>query len=172
MTTTLTPLGAEVASPVPTRPDGSLHRYELLYAGHTRRVYADTEAALIEVLIPGYQDLTEQHRWEARLAYATRAQVIAQAGLNTAEVFGSLSLAERTILSGPRHQPPVVSTWDCPIPLILIASYYAPAGPNARPVRAQGMAPNVIWLDPSDDETFLRSLHDIAVISLHTSDIQ
>ena len=158
-----------IVSGAPTRPNGSLHRYELVYAGHTRRAYADTEEALVDVLIPGYTAMSETHRWENRVAYTIRAQVIAQAGLNAVDTFETLTNAERTILQGPRHQPPVVATWSCPIPLILIASYYAPAGPNARPVREAGMEPNVIWVNPSDDYTFLTSLHDIGVISLHVS---
>lgn len=162
-------MAPEVASGSPTREDGSLHRYELVYAGHTRRVYADTEEALIDVLIPGYAEMSEMSRWEARLAYMTRAQVIAQAGLNATDAFHTLSHAQQVILQGPRHEQPVVPTWSCPVPLILVASYYEPAGRNARPVRDQGMAPNVIWVDPSDDTTFLASLHDIGVISLYVS---
>lgn len=159
----------ETASPSPTRNDGSLHRYELVYAGHTRRVYADTEVALIDVLIPGYAQMTSHEAWEARIAYLIRAQVIAQAGLNAVDAFATLPAAQQTILQGPRHEPPVVAHWSCPIPLILVATYYEPAGRNARPVREAGMEPNVIWVDPSDDTTFLTSLHDIGVISLYVS---
>lgn len=159
----------ETASPSPTRNDGSLHRYELVYAGGTRRAYADTEDALCDVLIPGYATMTSHEAWEARIAYLIRAQVIAQAGLNATDAFATLSHAEKTILQGPRHEPPVVAHWSCPIPLILVATFYAPAGRNARPVRDQGMEPNVIWIDPSDEITFLTSLHDIGVISLYVS---
>lgn len=165
----MTTMAPEMVSGAPVREDGTLYRYELVYAGHTRRVYADTIETLVDVLIPGYLTMTEQQRWEARLAYTTRAQVITQAGLNTTDAFARLPMVERTILQGPRHEQPVVATWDCPVPLVLITSYYQPAGPSPRPVREQGMAPNVIWLDPSDETTFLTSLHDIAVISLYTS---
>lgn len=153
----------------PTRADGTRHAYEMLYAGHTRRAYADTHEALVGVLIEGYSTMTEQQKWEARLAYTIRAQVIAQAELNAVDAFETLTSAQRAILQGPRHVPPVVPTWSCPVPLVLISTYYQPAGPDARPVREAGMEPNVIWLNPSDDETFLTSLHDIGVISLYTS---
>lgn len=167
MTTTMT--AESPVSGTPTRHDGTLHRYELVYAGHTRRVYADTEDALVDVLIPGYHAMNETQRWEARIAYMVRAQVIAQAGLNAVDAFETLAHATQAILQGPRHEPPVVATWACPVPLILVATYYEPAGPNPRPVSETGMEPNVIWVDPSDDMTFLNSLHDIGVISLYVS---
>jgi hypothetical protein len=165
--TTMTVTGT--VSGAPTREDGTLHRYELVYAGHTRRVYADTEAALIDVLIPEYVSMSEQQQWEARLSYMIRAQVIAQAGLNAVDAFETLDHTAKTILQGPRHEPPVVPTWACPVPLVLIASFYTPAGTNPRPVSEAGMEPNIIWVDPSDDVTFLNSLHDIGVISLYVS---
>lgn len=167
MTTTLT--APETVSGSPTRDDGTLHRYELVYAGHTRRVYADTESTLVDVLIPGYAAMTEQQQWEARLSYMIRAQVIAQAGLNAVDAFATLTHDQQTILQGPRHEPPVAATWSCPVPLVLVASFYAPAGDNPRPVSDAGMEPNVIWVNPSDDVTFLNSLHDIGVISLYVS---
>lgn len=163
-------LAPERVAAEPTRSDGTLYRYELVYAGHTRRVYADHTDVLVDILIPGYLDMSEHSRWEARLLYAARAQVIAQAGLNATDMLATLTLAEQTILQGPRHEQPVVATWACPIPLVLISTYYQPAGSNPRPVSEQGMAPNVIWIDPADDLALLNSLHDLAVISLYTSE--
>lgn len=162
---TLTPVDRPAGPP--THPDGTPFRFEMLYSGLTRRAYAETHTDLIEFLIVGYASMSEQERWHARLAYMVRAQVITQAALNTADSFMRLSNADRAVLQGPRHDPPVVATWDCPVPLILIATYYEPAGKAPRPVSEQGMEPNVIWVDPSDDITFLESLHDIAAISLH-----
>jgi hypothetical protein len=153
----------------PRHPNGTIYTYEMLYAGLTRRVYADTHEALIDALIPGYATGTETQRWEARLYYMARAQVLAQAELNASDAFHSLDRAQQVVLQGPRHDPPVVPTWSCPVPLVLISSFYKPAGTQLRPVREMGMEPNVIWLDPSDDIAFLNSLHDIAVISLHHS---
>lgn len=151
----------------PLHADGTRYRFEILHAGFTCRDYADTYTDLVDILIPGYLDMDERTRWEARLAYLTRAQVVAQACLNTADAFHTLTDTQQQVLQGPRHVPPVVAIWDAPIPLILIATYYAPAGKAPRPARDQGMEPNVIWVDPSDDTTFIESLHDIGLVSLH-----
>lgn len=169
-----TPLPAlpALSGEVPTRTDGSLYRYELVYAGHTHRTYADTPIELVEALIEGYETMNEQARWEARLLYAIRVQVLVQAELNLAESFASLPLDVQTILQGPRHDPPVVPRWAHPVPLVLVASFYAPAALIPRPVRDQGMAPNVLWIDPSDDDSLLASLHDLGVVSVYTSDQQ
>lgn len=160
----------EEANTEPHHADQTLHKYEMVYAGGTRRVYADTEEALVGVLVDGYQTMTELERWNARLHYMIRAQVIAQAVLNADDAFASIAPAQQVVLQGPRHTPPVVATWTERVPLILVATFYKPAGTNPRPVREQGMEPNVIWVDPSDDATFLASLHDIGVVSLHVSD--
>lgn len=151
----------------PRRPDGSLYRYEMLWAGDTQRAYADTAEALLNVLIPGYMDMTEQSRWEHRLAYAARAQVLVQAMLNTTDAFATLPSDAERVLQGPRFEPPVVATWPHPVPLVLISAYYAPATKVPAPVSEQGMPPNVIWINTSDDQAFLDSLHDIGVITLH-----
>lgn len=152
---------------LPTREDGSLYRFELVYAGFTARAYADTHADLINYLIDGYSTMSQTEQWHARLAYMARAQTIVQASLNTHPLFGSLPHDQKTILQGSRHEPIAVASWDCPVPLILIASHYKPAGDIEKPRAVDGMPPNVIYVDPSDDATFLESLHDISVVSLH-----
>lgn len=151
----------------PTREDGSLYLYEMVYAGMTRRAYEDTPEALMAHLIPGYLTMGEKARWQARLGLAVKAQVQVQAIVNTMDSFHTLTEDQQAILQGPRHEPPVVATWECPVPLVLVASFYRPAGTAPRPVSNNGMEPNVIWINPSDDLTLLESLHDLDVISLH-----
>lgn len=166
---TTTVIAAERISGEPTRPDGSLYAYELLYAGDTRRVYADDLPDLIEVLLPGYETWTEQQRWEARLHLSIRAQVVVQAEENASDAFRLLPREAQAVLQDARHEPPTVVAWPHPVPLVLVTSYYVPAGRIPRPVREQGMAPNVIWIDPSDEIALLTSLHDAGFITLNTS---
>lgn len=163
----LDPAASNVPPLAPRKPDGSLYRYEMLYAGYTQRTYADDHQTLVDALIEGYSRLSATDQWVARLAFMNRAAVVAQAHLNTHPALPSLPLAQRTILQGSRHEPIVVDTWDCPVPLILMATDYLPAGKIPKPRRTQGMPPNVIYVDPSDDGTFIESLHDIAVVTLN-----
>jgi hypothetical protein len=174
---TVTPTGpdTDVAEPTsasieaPTKADGTLFAYELIHAGGTRRAYADDLADLTNVLLPGYENWTEKQRWEARLHLAIRAQVVVQAEENATDAFRTLPAAAQAVLMDARHEPPTVASWSHPVPLVLVASFYAPAGQVPRPVREQGMAPNVIWIDPSDEVSLLTTLHDAGFISLNTS---
>lgn len=159
--------GNGLPSEPPTKRDGSLYRYEMLHSGTTRRSYADTPAALLDVLAPGYADADADKQWRTRLTLAATAQVTVQASLNLNPVLASLPQAQQRILQAPRHNPPVIATWDCPIPLVLIATDYFPAGKLPAPSVSDGMAPNVLWLDPSDDVTLLNSLNDLNVIVLN-----
>lgn len=153
----------------PAKPDGALYAYELIYAGGTRRAYGDDLADLIEVVLPGYETWTEQQRWEARLHLAIRAQVVVQAEENATDAFRTLPTEAQAVLQDARHEPPTVVSWPYPVPLVLVASFYAPAGLVPRPVREQGMAPNVIWIDPSDETSLLTSLHDAGFLTVNTS---
>lgn len=159
--------GEDTVLDAPVRPDGSLYRFEMLYAGDSRRAYADDPADLLAVLVEGYAEQDEDAQWQSRLALAARAQVLAQAEWNTSDSFHRCTPLQRDVLNGPRHEPPVVPSWDCPVPLVLIASYYAPAGGCPRPQATDGMPANVIWIDPSDDAALLTSLDEVGVITLH-----
>ena len=160
-------LAAPPAAPVKT--DGALYAYELIHAGGTRRAYADDLADLAEALLPGYDTWTEQQRWEARLHLAIRAQVVVQAEANAVEAFRVLPRDAQAILMDARHEPPTVRTWGHPVPLVLVTSFYVPAGKVPRPVREQGMAPNIIWIDPSDELSLLHTLHDAGFVTINTS---
>lgn len=151
----------------PTRPDGTPYRYEMLFAGMTRRAYADDPADLLDALVPGYTDGNHDQQWTNRLGLAARAQVLAQAVANEHAHFTRATATQRKILSGTRHEPVIVAHWDCPVPLVLIATDYQPAGKAPRPQPHAGMPPNIIWIDPSDEWTLLESLHNVGVIALH-----
>lgn len=155
--------------PLTVKDDGNPYRYEMLYAGLAQRAYADTTSELVSALIPGYLTLGDVDQWEARLQLATTAQVALQA-LYLVDAPSRLPEWQREILDGPRHEPPTVANWDCPVPLVLISSYYQPAGDIPKPVREQGMPANVLWIDPSDDTTFLTSLHELGYIGLNIAD--
>lgn len=154
----------------PTKADGSAYRYEMLHAGLTRRVYADDLPDFLDTLISGYGNAGHAEQWALRLALAARAQVYTQAILNTSPAYRQVTSVQRTILSGPRNTPVVVAHWDCPIPLVLIATDYQPAGLEPRPRPLAGMPPNVMWIDPSDEMSLLASLDEIGFVALHEND--
>lgn len=160
-----TETGAPLEAPVSA--DGTPFRYEMIFGGSTRRAYANEPDDLINVLAPGYTDLGHDDQWSIRLALAARAQVYAQALANNGPAFAAASTTDKQILSGTRHEPVIVPHWDCPIPLVLIATDYAPAGKAPRPAPLQGMPANVIYLDPSDDMSLLMSLHDVTFVTIH-----
>lgn len=155
------------APEAPPHPDRGRWHYEMLYAGLTRRAYADNATALMVPLCPGYLGLSPAHRWEARLLLAARAQVACQAVYNTAETLTQMPVIDQKIAQGPRHTPPTVPHWNYPTPLILIATYYAPLGRIPKPQPVDGLPANIIWIDPTDDLSLLESLHDIDYIALH-----
>ena len=157
--------GAPLVAPVSS--DGSPLRFEMLFGGMTRRAYANHPEDLVEVLASGYRNLGHDGQWAVRLALAARAQVFAQALANDAPAFARVSNLDKDILAGTRHEPVIVPFWDCPVPLILIATDYLPSGKAPRPAPFEGMPANVIYLDPSDDMSLLMSLHDVGFIAVH-----
>jgi hypothetical protein len=152
---------------VPLRADGRPYRFEMIYAGGGLRAYADEPAELVDVLSPGYGELTgDDERRDARVGLVLDAQVRVQALLATADAGEPLrdcTEEERAVLLGGRHVPPSPATWTAPVPLVLVSAFYRPAGTLPRP---EGPAELQIWLDPADDWTLLVSLHEAGVIQL------
>ena len=158
---------AQTVPAAPERP-GLPYRFEMVYAGGARRAYADSSASLIDVLYPGYLMTGDTDRWVARIALAIRAQVALQAAVNTEHDLASLPQQQYALLQGPRHIPPTPRVWNCPVPLILVDTYYEPTGPIPVPMaNLNGDEPNLLWIRPSDDYSLLCSLHDLGAISLH-----
>lgn len=152
------------AEPPPAAPaeDGRPYGFEMIYAGGTYRGYADAPAELIGMLVPGYAALaTDEERAVARISFAMDLQVRLQAQLAAGLELDACGEAERAVLLGGRHEPPAPARWEAPVPLVLVAAFYEPAGPLPRP---SGPAELQVWLDPADEWTLLTSLHAAGVI--------
>ncbi|GAA2213949.1 hypothetical protein GCM10009850_094130 [Nonomuraea monospora] len=148
-------------------PPGRPYRYEMIHADGTLRGYADEPADLVGMLVPGYLALTaDGDRARARLGLALDVQVRLQARLAAGRL-GGCGEAERAVLLGPRHEPPAPARWTAPVPLVLVASFYAPGGALPRP---SGPAELQVWLDPADDWTLLTSLHTAGVVTVGARD--
>jgi hypothetical protein len=154
--------------PAPTCPDGTPYRFEMIFDGGGWRAYADEPADLVAQLIPGYGDLDSPvARAEARIAYATSAQVALQANLNSERGLDGCDEQERLVLLGPRHQPPAPLVWRAPVPLVLVTTFYRPQGALHTP--ATEPPGEIWWIDPGDDITLLTSLHRTGLITLATA---
>ncbi|MFI7642443.1 hypothetical protein [Nonomuraea sp. NPDC049400] len=140
----------------------------MIYAGGTYRGYADDFAELVEMLVPGYASLaTDGERASARVRLAMDMQVRTQAQLAAGGQLDACSEAERVVILGGRHEPPAPARWEAPVPLVLVSTFYEPAGVLPRP---SGPADLQVWLDPADDRTLLTSLHMAGVIVVGTQD--
>jgi hypothetical protein len=139
----------------PAREDGQPYQYEMIYGSW--RGYGDTLEELAGLLITGYDELgTEDQRLRARLRYAADVQVPLQADIAASGNLAACSDAERTALLGARDKPPAVTSWQAPVPLVLVSAFYAPAGTLPRPEAAKGS--EIIWIDPQTAESLLTSL--------------
>jgi hypothetical protein len=147
---------AEDAPYPPRRPDGHPFTFELIYADGRWRAYAETTSELLAFLIPGYDQLEgPAERLQARIRYAVDVQVALQARLAAHGDLRGCAPDQQALLLGSRDQPPVIERWSAPVPLLLITSFYQPAGPHVRPVEDGG---EVWWLDPDDEWSLLESL--------------
>ncbi|MEV1001075.1 hypothetical protein [Nonomuraea sp. NPDC050202] len=158
---------AEPPPAPPVNAEGRPYRYEMIYSGGAFRGYADEPAELVGMLVPGYPELgTDGERAAARVALALDVQVRLQAELAAGRL-GACGEAERVVLLGGRHEPPAPARWTAPVPLVLVASFYRPAGALPRP---SGPAELQVWLDPADDWALLTSLHTAGVITVGARD--
>ncbi|MGR6997647.1 hypothetical protein ACU686_05355 [Yinghuangia aomiensis] len=140
-----------MADHFPKQPDDSASKestarhVEVRYAG--RRLRAKTPEGILELLIESYRECTgDARRLSARLDYACRARVDIQSLLMAGEMFAYSTPDESRVLRdrGPAPEPP--PEWHCAIPLVLVASFYEPAGnclgrAPRNPARSGGSTP-------------------------------
>ena len=149
----------------PAGPDGQPYPYEMIYAGGTWRGYADNPGELLTLLIDGYAELEDDEaRLRARIQYAVDVSVPLQAEAAAEGDLASCTGEQHAVLLAPRDVPPSVTEWDAPVPLVLVTSFYSPAGPLPRPAPA-GLG-EIIWIDPQTEQSLLTSLYDAGWINL------
>lgn len=148
--------------------------------------FADEQADLIEILIPGYSAMSEEDQafYRIRLAQSAAAQIQAEvlasmtiddqpdgSYLGTLEDGTQLRIAPEqwATLVAPRSlAQPRADWWTCPVPLVVVETSYEPFTTVPRP--ASGLsdgtahADNLWWVRPAEDEDFLLSLHEIGYI--------
>lgn len=138
--------------------DSAGHYVEIRCAG--RRLRAMTPDGILGLLIESYRDCTDDaQRFSARLDYACQARVDIQSLLMAGEMFEYSTPDESRVLRdrGPAPEPP--SEWRCATPLVLVASFYEPAGELARPRTSE--PGQIWWIDPMTASSLLVALHEV-----------
>ena len=157
------------------REDGTAWPFALIHGEET--IFADTAAAVIGHLIPGYDDIPDTDagnddalvkRWEQSVITASQTQAIIAADRANAGEFDPNEVSEDdlNVLFADRMYPVEgVSTWEHEVvPLVLITTDYAPFADRVPP---QG---NILWVDPSDEIAYLHSLAHLGLIQFYAHD--
>lgn len=182
----------EKSPDVPFKDNGEFYNYILYYESNRYIAYADSPDELIEILIPGYEEMTPEQRLDARLSMALRLQAQTQAhivvGL-TEEDRRELQEWEIECLKGEYNdeQPYQIrgfwkerlpegmkaedvpeddrmDIWTSKHPLVLIDAAFMP-WTDVPPPLGNPEGDNIIWLRPTDEVEFLDSLTDIGFVT-------
>ncbi len=182
---------AENATP-PDHPGGRKWQYAAVALDGTT-YYADSVTEIIEATLDGYADLKHVdergeteffdqgsdlalvRRYDDLVGYATGLQSeivrthIEERGFDptsvSEEVLTAL-FAEKIVpfegisVSDDPSNPAVDVTWNLEVPLVLMTSDYLPFTDRMVP---EG---NIVWLDPTTELTYLRSLDRIGIMKL------
>lgn len=156
---------------VPSRPDGSLYRFELVMFGNADRFYCDSIFEIAQMLIPNFSsEKSNEQNLKAMFMHATRVQVAVQAHLELAykEEIAELSPQELALLREPLA-PSAPMKWGSALPLVIIDALYAPFTHAPAPsavVDDEGNS-NILWIRVTGGiNEYIRSLDEIGYISL------
>ena len=183
VTPTDVPADSEAAVLIPPHPDGGVWIYSVLDGSGTV-TFADSASELVAMAIPGYGDIPDDDEGHDEALIARYAHLVELAErtqhfmVDDAVKSGALVLTEAgeeilTALFAPRDRPweGAMSAsgwtdmdWRHEVPLVLLASDYAPYTLRETPTG------RIVWLDPTTEVTYLRSLNELGLIELRTLD--
>ncbi|QOD05712.1 hypothetical protein [Pseudarthrobacter sp. BIM B-2242] len=135
-------------------------------------VFASTRTELTAQLIEGYAEIPEgeagnekallvRYRSAVDIANTTQGLVAGQA--SESGQFDPATETEDTLtalFTDKDQKIDEIAEWTHKVPLVLVASGYAPYNSTPRPTG------NVLWLDPYTETTYLESLAEIGLIEL------
>lgn len=189
------PFARDNVAPAPAlHPDGSNYEFRMFFEDGSRIADADTPAELINLLTPGYSNVTDNNlKAGLRLDLARSVQSLARAvtlgNLSDEDVeamdewewevlnFGNGGVEDSSDPFGwgdgtgtlGELNLDVVDFWSSKVPLILMETSYAPFTEIPRPVSSLGdyyhSVSNMIWLRPQSEISLLRSLSEIGFIT-------
>lgn len=169
--------------------DGSNYPWRMFFDNDQRIVDADTTAECLEYLIPDYTLFSDDDKKAARHQLALSVQSLARAAIiskitpEQAEELAGWEWAVLTYGEGDntdpygwgdgtgtlgKQDPEVADEWNAPYQLVLLDTSYAPYTDIVRPLSIEGdfkEVRNIIWLRPTGEEEFLRSISNIGYIS-------
>jgi hypothetical protein len=179
-----------VAPPPSVKEDGSGYTWRMFFDQNRRIADADELSDLLEVLMPGYSALeTEDERYGERFHLAKAIQIQGRGVILSRlddEFLEGLEQWERDLLMWDEITDPsgwgkvtvddsgeeiiAPDVWSQDHPLILIDTFYAPFSTITRPISSDGdfvntPRKNIIWLCPSSELDFLKSLSRINYIA-------
>lgn len=159
--------------PMPPSSTDQGHEFPLclFFDGGASIAYADSFDDLVDVLLPGYLTWTVEQQQRARIDYAVSQAIWVQAQV-WAENTTVLTPDQEALLGAPRvGDSAPTGIWDASVPLVVVASSYAPYTTIAIPVgqgTTQEGEPSVWVLDPTSEETLLTTLHEVGAVRLMT----
>lgn len=155
---------------LPARADGT--EYPFAMAWGDRAVLADSRTELTAQIIEGYADIPSGEegdidalyaRYKTAVHFANNMQQIVAAHATEEGTFDPSVESEdvlTSIFTDRSQKIDEITEWNHTVPLVLVASEYAPYGTATRP------GGNVQWLDPFTETTFLASLADTGIVEL------
>lgn len=154
----------------PVHEDGSSFAYCMYFSGDAQVVFADTQDELLETLIPGYGQMSEDDKDVARIMLASAAAAQVQAEILMDVDPDSVSPADWDVLVARRDiSQPRADWWTCDIPLVVVETGYQPYTDVPRPASSKSStkdAENLWFVRPVEEEDFLVSLHEIGYIRM------
>ncbi|WP_157240049.1 hypothetical protein [Catenuloplanes japonicus] len=127
----------------------------MVYGQGRQRVMADDPAELLSHLIPGYLDFPPELRPALRVSHAEEALHRLQQRINVAYGLDDVDSDEWRLLTTEHGGQVVIDAWSASVPLVLVDAHYAPYTEQPRPEERGG---RIVWLDTTDDETYLNSV--------------
>jgi len=141
--------------------------FALLDNATSEVTYADSVSDLVDQMLDGHQEASSDRdrlllRADALAAAAARATAAMLADLGVT----GLSEDALTVLMHDRRGDAVqFSAWASDLPLLLLATSYAPYTDTPAP---EGDA--IVWLNPATERTFLDSLQSLGLVELFVTD--
>lgn len=165
------------------KADGSGYTWRMFYDSNRYIADMDTTSEALEVLITGYEALTDEEKLTARIQLAENVQISAKVSIAsnlTAEQYETMQDWQWEVLlsegdpsgwgAGDQEvdDEDSLDIWASTVPLVLLTTSYKPHTNIARPLSSEGdyeEVKNLIWLRPEHELDFLRSLSRIGYIT-------
>ncbi len=128
---------------------------------------AQTASELVDELIDGHSEANDDQRLLLRARFLAEHANAVQATI-LADVAHHYELDEDalTVLLHDRDRETIAfDRWDSDIPLLLITTGYMPFTDRPRPA-----GDSILWLDPSTETSFLRSISSIGPVTWFVAD--